>query len=270
MLDTNVLEKIEKGEIASRRQLYKFTGRSKKLLQWLNDNKVLVPKKISKELFILKLKEHYEKCGTALSKDSNALICQAQKFYGTWNNALKEVLGIVNQQRYGSAEELKGKVVDFIVKYKRLPLREEFNGSCEELPYWEAITSKLGVKKWSEIFSKIDLSGISYFFDKKHGTGVVRIYNGVVYLSNQEYLIGKFLTEKNIEFEKEVPYDNCNYVFDFYLKDYDVYIEYYGLETVDYKRRIEEKRKKYNGRKVLEIFKHDNTIAKLALEVQRL
>ena len=41
LLDTNVLEKIEKGEIASRRQLYKFTGRSKKLLQWLNDNKVL-------------------------------------------------------------------------------------------------------------------------------------------------------------------------------------------------------------------------------------
>lgn len=268
MLSKEILLKIENKEITSRRSLYSLVGRSKKLLQWLNDNEVLVPSVWTKEMFDFELK----KLGKIKASENWNMFRLSKRFYGTWNNALESVLSEVNQHRYThlSSEDLKQTIINYVIKYKRLPLREEFNGSSYIYPYWESIVKRLGVKKWSDIYGKIDLSNITYYNDKKHGTGRVYVFEGVVYLSHQEYLIGKYLTKNEISFEKEVPYENCNYIFDFYLKDFNVYIEYYGMGTPEYKLRIEEKRKMYNGRKVIEIFKHDNTINKLDLEVQRL
>lgn len=268
MLNKEILYKIENNEITSRRQLYKITGRSKKLLQWLNDNNILIPNVWTKEKFIYELK----KTGKIKANENWNLYRLAKKYYGTWNKALEEVFGEVNQHRYTELtnEDLISKIRNFIIKYKRLPLREEFNGTTYDLPYYETIIKRLNVQKWSEVFKFIDLSNISYFYDNKHGTGKIIIDDDIVYFSSQEYLIGKYLKENNIKFEKEVPYKNCNYIFDFYLPNKDVYIEYYGLATKEYKQRIKEKQKKYSGRKVIEIFKHDNTIKKLALEVQRL
>ncbi len=206
----------------------------------------------------------YNELPKASYKES--LTCRAKKHFGSWNKALKDVLGEVNQNRYGP--NIGNKIIDFVKKYQRLPLRKEFDG--DKWPYWEAVTASLGVKKWSEVFSVIDLTKIKYFHNTKHGYGSIFLYDNKIYLSREEFLIGKYLTEHNILFEKEVPYGNSNNVFDFYLTDFDAYIEYFGIATKDYKNRIEEKRKFYNGRIVIEIFKHDNTIKKLALEVQRL
>lgn len=202
------------------------------------------------------------------SNESSELTCCVQSAFGNWNNGLREAFGKINQERY--SEDVWMSVVDFIKRNKRLPLREEFNG--KEFPYWKSITRSLNVDKWSEIYTIIDISKLKYFNSSKNGTGKIYVDDfGIVYLSHQEYLIGKWLRSNNILFEKEVPYNNCDFVFDFYLNDYCCYVEYYGLTGFrDYDKRIEEKRKKYDGRKVIEIFRHENTIKKLSQEVQRL
>lgn len=202
------------------------------------------------------------------ANDNSELTCAVQSAFGTWNNGLESVFGKINQERYSN--DIWKSVIDFIEKYKRLPLREEFDGI--NFPYWEAITRSLGVKKWSEIYTKLDISDIQYFHDSKMGTGKIFIdKQGIVYYSRKEYLIGQWLKENNIEFEKEVPYKNCNFIFDFYLPEFDVYIEYYGmLGYKNYSDRVEEKRKYYSGRYVIEILKHENVLQKLSQEVQRL
>ena len=270
VLSEEILKKIKRGEITSRRQIYKIRGRSKKLIQWLNDNEILVPTKTkwSKERII---KEIQRQENPKAANDYN-LAKQAWKHFGSWNNALYTATGKINQYRYTelSDEEMLKKITFFIKKFRRLPLREEFDGSSLDRPYWEAFIIRFNISKWSDVFGLIDLTGIEYYFDKKHGFGTVILFDEKVFLSRQEYLIAKYLVENSIDYEKEVPYGNSNYIFDFYLPKYNTYIEYYGIETSDYKKRIDEKRNFYNGRKVIEIFKHDNTIKKLDLEVQRL
>lgn len=273
MLSEEVLCKISNGEISSRRQLYKLKGRSKSLRKWLDSKELLMPYKWSKERVKNHLLDFYDKNGRLpLASDNWNVTARAQRYYGGWNNALSEVFGELNQNRYSELtdRELLDTVHSFVKKYGRIPLRSEFDGESVETPYWESFKRIEGISKWSDVFRYIDLADIKYYHDKKHGTGRVVVYNDVVYLSNQEYLIGRYLTDNGINFEKEVPYDNSNHVFDFYLVDYDVYIEYYGLATKEYETRIAEKRSYYNDRRVIEIFKHDNTIKKLALEVQRL
>lgn len=268
MLTKSILDEIESGTISSRRQLYKKVGRSKKLLQWLNDNEILIPVKWNKEMLD---KEIGRLTDTRACSNWN-LVRLAKKYYGSWNIALSNVNGTVNQHRYLhlSDSEMLETLYSFIRKFQRLPLREEFDGSTLERPYWESFVNRFHLKKWSNVFGLLNLSNITYYYDKKHGYGNVIPFNGDICLSRQEYLIAKYLVKNKIEYEKEFPYGNSNFIFDFYLPSFDVYIEYYGINTQDYKERIEEKRQFYDGRKVIEIFKHDNTVGKLASEVQRL
>ncbi len=273
MLEEKLLKEIENKVIISRRQLYKKIGRSKKLLIWLNDNKILIPKKWDKgrvKSSLLSLSKGLKRL--PIASDNEQLTGRAQKYYGTWNNALRDVFGITNQRFHNHLknDELLNLIIKHIKIYKTLPLRMQFDGKSKDYPYWEVYVYRFNLKKWSQIFSLIDLTNIKYYNNTKHGTGKIHILDGIVYLSHQEYLIGKYLTKNKINFEKEVPYKNCNYIFDFYLSDYNIYIEYYGLATKEYKDRIIKKRKYYNGRNVLEIFKHDNTIKKLDSKVQRL
>ena len=272
MLSEQILDKINKGEIKSRRQLYRNVGRSKKLISWLNDNKILIPSKwdkgrVKSELLILEK----ELGRIPLPKDNDALALRAQKYYGKWDGAIKETFGIISDNRYDylSDDKLIKIIVDYIKKYQKLPLREDFDGSSDERPCWKVYCNRFNIKRWSDIFGMLDLSGIK-IFKNNHGFGKVTVLNGITFLSGQELLIGKYLFNNNFKFEKEVPYQNSNYIFDFFLTDLDVYIEYYGISTNDYIEMINEKRKFYNGRRVIEIFKHDNTIAKLDSEVQRL
>jgi hypothetical protein len=206
---------------------------------------------------------------TPKSTDSYRLTCAAQSVFGGWNKALKAVFGIVNQSRYNLSEtEALLLVKNFVVKYQRLPLRQEFDGKTHV--YYESILNACNASKWSEVIAKVDLSDVRYFHSK-FGTGKKFVIDGITYLSNQEKLIGEYLRSQNITFEKEVPYNNCSYVFDFYLPEYDAYIEYYGLsDDATYKARIALKQAKYAGRRVIEIYKHHNTINKLSEEVQRL
>ena len=275
MLPNEVLLDIEKGKINSRRQIYKICGRSKKLLQWLNNNKILIPNRYTKEKLVRELIELKNKLGKLPLANYNNYQYKdiALRFFGTWNNALLEIFGENNQNRYSefSDEELLNKIRNFVIKNQRIPLRQEFDGTNRERPYFETYFNRFNKNCWSDILSMIDLNGITYFHNNKFGSGRMILHEGVIYLSHGEFLIGKYLKEKQISFEKEVPYNNSNFIFDFYIPEFNLYVEYYGRSDLeDYKKTIEKKREKYANRKVLEIFKHDNIINKLSKEVQRL
>lgn len=267
MLDDEVLDKIASGEITSRRQVYKIVGRTKKLRLWMDHNNILIPTKNTKQTVIMRMRDLYTELGRIpVASDNWALTSVAQNHFGTWNHAVFEAFGKYNQRRYIDFTDTE--MLDFIRLYikrnEHLPTRDEFNGS--EYPYWETYYSRFNVSRWSDILMMVEESPFP-----KHGWGRKQIFNGMCYLSNEELQIGKWLTVNEIHFLKEVPYGrHSNYVFDFYLPEYNVYIEYYGIFTADYKQRIEKKRAEYRNRHVIEIFKHDNTIKKLATEVQRL
>lgn len=272
MLSEKTMQMIKDKKIISRRQLYFRVGRSKKLLQYLNENNILMSKqRWNKDRIKGKLFQLESKLGRIpLARDDWGLTALAQRHFKSWNDALMETFGKVNQERYDdmSDKELLLQITSYIEFYQRLPLRSEFNGSSREYPDYETYIRRFNLNRWSDIFKIINVEHMHYY--TKHGYGKIRILNGIVYLSNEEYLIGKFLENNNIKFKKEVPYGNSNHIFDFYLPTYDTYIEYYGIATKEYKVKIEEKRSYYNERNVIEIFKHDNTIKKLAFEVQRL
>lgn len=59
--------------------------------------------------------------------------------------------------------------------------------------------------------------------------GNIRYYNDHICRSDGEYYIAKYLKENNINYLYEINYKNSNYICDFYLKDYNVYIEYKGM-----------------------------------------
>jgi len=273
MLSDKILKEIEQGVITSRRKLYKKVGRSGELLQWLNDNKILIPAKWNAgrvKATLLNLRKQLRRLPKA--SDDEALTARAQKYYGTWNNAMREVFGITNKRFHNhlSNDELIKLVEKHVRIYQVLPLREEFDGKSPDYPHWEVYTHRFNISRWSQIYKYVNLKGIKYFHHTKHGYGRVYVHDGITYLSRQEYLIGRYLRERNILFEKEVPYGNSDYTFDFYLPEKNLYIEYFGINTAEYKNRIEKKRQCYANRVVLEIFKHDNTIAKLDSKVQRL
>lgn len=217
------------------------------------------------------LREEKEKLGripTAAEMPAG-FVRAAQNRFGSWNKALRFSFGVVTQARHKELtdEQLLGIIRDFVVKYQRLPLRSEFNG--KEYPYFEAYTLRFNKKRWADILGLADLTGLTYYANK-HGFGKMYRYGGITYLSHEEYLIGKYLTEQGIPFEKEFPYPNGNALFDFFLPTKNVYIEYYGIATDEYKQRIEQKRQQYGNCVVIEIFKHDNTIDKLASKLHRL
>jgi transposase-like protein len=75
-------------------------------------------------------------------------------------------------------------------------------------------------KSWN-----IDLSMNSTRF------GIPTEYNGTLYRSKKESIIARYLNERNITFEYERKVkEGHNWTCDFYLPDYDLWVEYDGLE----------------------------------------
>jgi len=270
MLNSDILEKIGSGEITSRRQVYGLIGRSKRLRLWMDENHVLMPTRWDRQAIITRLRDFYEANGRMpVAMDDWSLAKRAQEHFGSWNEAVFQAFGTYNQRRYDhySDDELLDFIRDYVRTYSRLPLREEFDGS--RYPYFEVYTSRFGKGRWAEVLVLAGVEGTKHH--AKHGYGKVHHHSGRIYLSRQELLIGKYLESQGFDFEQEVPYGgDTNYRFDFYIPEIDVYIEYYGIATDEYRQRIDAKRAAYGNRKVIEVFKHDNTVGKVASEVQRL
>ncbi len=282
--DDGVIKEIESGKFDSRTKLFKSIGvRNKKAQRPYRDelDRLGLLKKYQNNQIDYKIKE-LKNLSVALGRVPRATDVENSKIlsprffqnhFGSWNNAIREIFGSVNQDRYErhSNEQMLLFIRQFVAKYGKLPRRDEFDGLKEETPYYEAYFSRFRTTRWSDVISMVDLSGIKYHATK-HGFGTIEKHDGKVYLSHQEYLIGKYLSENGIGFIQEVSYGpESGHRFDFYIPEQDLYIEYYGMsDDESYKARIEEKKKLYNGRSVLEIYKHDNTVKKLAEKVQRL
>jgi DNA helicase-4 len=73
------------------------------------------------------------------------------------------------------------------------------------------------------------LSGLNITINK---IGTKRLFDGKIYHSNGDYRIAKSLRENHIDFiyNMKYPYQNkTNYRCDFFLPNYEIYIEYFGL-----------------------------------------
>jgi len=92
----------------------------------------------------------------------------------------------------------------------------------------------------------------NYINFKQQTYGISVYYNGIRFKSIKEYRIALFLDENNITYYYENKYPNSNFRYDFYLPDYDIYIEYYGMLDnknfnnlnkiqIEYKNKMDEK-----------------------------
>lgn len=79
--------------------------------------------------------------------------------------------------------------------------------------------------------------------------GSIKTEDGHWVRSRGEALIANGLYYRKIryEYEKTIWINSNKYlVTDFYLPDYEIYLEYWGLENIEYKRRREEKENIYH------------------------
>lgn len=266
-------ELISKGIIKSRRALWPYIGgKTKEKRQWLNKNGVLMPTKANKTLLRQKMLEYFSESGE-LPKASTIgapYLGWAIKLYGTWNDALLDVFGTLNQARYSKYSEIElcSFVLNYVLENKSIPSREVFDG--KELPYFETYYTRLKIKPWSKVVEYCVPTFLLKEYSSTYGTGKSIYDDGVYYYSSKEHEIGKFLKAHDLTFSKEVDYlDDSGYLFDFCLTDFDVYIEYYGLATESYLNRVKEKRSHYGACDVIEVFKNDYVIDILREELQK-
>lgn len=96
---------------------------------------------------------------------------------------------------------------------------------------------KTNYKEMFNYFSSLDSTIKSKF-------GRMRYFNNHICRSDGEYMIAKFLVDNYIEYEYEKKYKNSLKRCDFYLTNYDFYIEYtgmYNIESCKMKYNIKEK-----------------------------
>ena len=77
-------------------------------------------------------------------------------------------------------------------------------------------------KMKSDLLKKYEYFGNSQFGHKKQ-------YGGIVFSGVGEYYIGKYLIDNQIKFTYNKKYPFGAYRYDFYLIEYDIYIEYTGM-----------------------------------------
>lgn len=116
--------------------------------------------------------------------------------------------------------------------------------------------------KDSQIFWKIVLFSALFFvikisFRRKYGRkGYTR--KGEYVKSRAEKIIADYLLSRGVRYRYEQPV--CGYRPDFYLPDYDAYIEFWGLPNLpQYRDKMNKKKAVYasNGVKVIDVYSKD-------------
>lgn len=64
-------------------------------------------------------------------------------------------------------------------------------------------------------------------------------FNNHICRSDAEYILANFLVKNDIDYIYEKRYDNSKYRCDFYLKEYDIYVEYLGMKMDRYKSKLD-------------------------------
>lgn len=178
-------------------------------------------------------------------KDSQSIEFFIKKYKKNW---IKEFL----DKKVGN-KEVGNLIRKIILTFKT---RDEFIKGFKELsPKFMILRRILPSKIIQKIFSInseevndvfleiIKTYGITDWNPELYGSSI--LYNGLKYKSAGEVEIAKFLNEKNIKFKYNKKYPNqSRYYYDFYLIDWDYYIEYAGMSGKSfYDVRIKNKRK---------------------------
>ena len=99
----------------------------------------------------------------------------------------------------------------------------------------------------------------------------VRANDGTLVQSDGERRVANWLRKQNIEYrydERIRIVQGCAIRPDFYLPEFDVYIEYWGMDTIDYKIGMLKKRKLYQqeGKRLISIYREDKDVIESLLK----
>lgn len=166
--------------------------------------------------------------------------------FGSVRNALIES-GLCTEKDLPTKEERLSNSLKYIRRfhkeYNRTPTVDEYNHEAKrnnQIIWSRNLVERLG-KRFSEICINIIGDSISY---DDSGIGRYSIdKNGELCRSYKEKMISNLLIDNNIKFKKEVKYTDINqdikegYVMDWYLVEYNVCVELFGMYQESAKRK---------------------------------
>jgi hypothetical protein len=270
-ISPELMARLASGEFPSRRAFYRAAGgRTSHTVDWLDQHGWLMPATRTREDVRRALRRRANQLGRLPdpAEVDAGLVAAAGRKFGSWTEALFQATGDPGLERYRhlANDDLLGLIRDFAVRYQRLPAAAVFDGIA--YPPVALYITRFGVRTWDEVLGLVDLTGVRTF--DQGGWGTVRIDRGHVYLSRRAYLIGRYLTDQGIVFQQSVPGDSADFVFDFFLPDRDCYVVLHDAGTPEPRALAAASRARAASHRVVDIFPHDNTVGKLATEVQRL
>ena len=165
----------------------------------------------------------------SFNTDSNSILFFKNKFGNNW------LYNSINQSSF-----LNKKLIINIIKISG----DNFEKFIEEYNNRKTIISLNDIyfiynSKYLQHFFNINKSTMIKISIKKLKIiitkyGNIRYFNGHICRSNGEYYIAKKLKKLNIEYIYEKKYPNSNYICDFYIPKYDLYVEYMGVLKNDF------------------------------------
>lgn len=168
-------------------------------------------------------------------------------------------LGLKKERKFHyTKEQLKDFLIDFAKELGRTPLTTDIHNNGE-IPSVSTYTRYFGSYEQACVECGLEMKQCLF---GNYITKNIAKDNKTICLSNSELFITNFLIDNNIRFEKEKTYSdifNRDYGLkrsDWYLTDYDVIVEYFGLHDKDfYKEKMEQKIKicKQNNKKLIAI-----------------
>ena len=182
---------------------------------------------------------------TLKNKEDYKTIQKKKNFFKYDSKSQLEIL-----ENSGFKKEIN-KIVSFCCKNESLDnfvdcviTKDDIKKYSDIIPY---IKSKIIQKFYNtnennikdKFYSKIDLNQNKQYY------GVAVYHNKIRYKSVSEYRFALFLEENSLSFIYEKNYPNSNMKCDFYLQDFDIYIELYGLLNKKNLNKLDDKLKLY-------------------------
>jgi len=151
--------------------------------------------------------------------------------------------------------------IDRFIKYNSFKNKNEIKILLNFKDYKEMIIYMIDNYKITEINIYLQSKLISYFYNTTHKEmfnflvnsdptikskyGHIRYFNGHICRSDSEFLLAKFLLDNNIKYEYERKYKNTLKRCDFYLIDFDFYIEYTGMQKNEICNKMYKEKQKF-------------------------
>jgi hypothetical protein len=191
-----------------------------------------------------------------------------QKRQKKWINSLhtNNKINEINKKKNSYSFD-KVPIKDLIVRTSFLDSTKKIITECIDCDsiskFVLCVLTKIDVKTISDIIPYINSSIISNRYNTNKDTikktffssfpyelkcglyGTPVYHNGIRFKSVKEYKLCLLFEFKKINYSYEIGYPNSHFKCDFYLPDYDVYIEYFGILDGKNFNKLDEKQSKY-------------------------